>query len=58
MKAKETRSVNQEIPAHGKGNLKPDFAVKYYVKLADWYSNVYNRLGNSLKRLFFVSKPR
>lgn len=49
MKAKKAREVNQEIPAHRKGNLRPNFAVKYHVKFAHWYLNVYNRLGNSLK---------
>lgn len=49
MKAKEARGVNQEIPAHRKGNFKTDFAVKYYVKLAHWYLDVNNRLDNSLK---------
>lgn len=39
MKAEE-RGVHQEISAHMNGNLKPDFAVKYYVKLAHWYLNV------------------
>lgn len=31
MKAKEARGIHQEIPAHRNENLKPDFAVKYYV---------------------------
>lgn len=49
MKAKQPRGVNQEIPAHRKGNLRPNFPVKYHVKCAHCYLNVYNRLGNSLK---------
>lgn len=51
MKAKEARGVNQEILAHKKGNLKPDFAVKYYVKLAHWYLKVYNRYLTVYNRL-------
>lgn len=31
MEAKEARGIHQEIPAHRNENLKPDFAVKYYV---------------------------